>query len=179
MAAVHQVQTSGKTAQELLEERTSPNTLAQQAIDEARQARKENEAYSQQLAQWQESQRQKDQLAGLSEYVTANKEFFPLTEELKSSDLVYAVMDDNPELSETQATSHVEEKLNDFVIRGAKLLGYVKSEPGKAVENSDTESPTLGPAGVGTAVPKGWDVMSDDERDTELARQLKTALSGQ
>jgi len=180
MAAVHQVQTSGKTPQELLEERNSPNSLAQQAIEEAKKARQENEAYAQQLAHWQESQRQKDQLAGLTEYVTANKEYFPLTHELKSSDLVYAVMDDNPELSETQAASHVEEKLLDFVVRGAGLLGYVKGEqPGKAAENSDTETPTLGPAGAGAAVPKGWDTMSDDDRDIELARQLKTALGGQ
>lgn len=179
MAAVHQVQTSGKTPQELLEERNSPTSLAQQAIDEAKKARQENEQYAQQLAQWQDSQRQKDQLAGLTEYVTANKEYFPLTHELKSSDLVYAVMDDNPELSETQATSHVEEKLLDFVARGAKILGYVKGEqPGKAMENSDTETPTLGPSGAGTSVPKGWDTMSDDERDVELARQLKTALGG-
>ena len=102
-----------------------------------------------------------------------------MTHELKSADLVYAVMDENPELSETQATSHVEEKLLDFVARGAKLLGYVKGEqPGKALENSDTETPTLGPPGAGTSVPKGWDTMSDDERDNELARQLKTALGG-
>lgn len=180
MAAVHQVATTGKTAAQLLEERNSPQSMAQQAIDEAKKARAESEQYAQQLAQWQEGQRQRDQLAGLTEYVTANKEFFPLTNELKSSDLVYAVMEENPELSETQASTHVEEKLLDFVDRGAKLLGYVKGEqPGKAAENSDTESPTLGPSGAGASVPKGWDTMSDDERDAELARQLKTALGGQ
>jgi len=179
MAAVHQVQTSGKTPAQLLEERNSPQSLAQQAIEEAKKARSESEQYAQQLSAWQEGQRQRDQLKGLEEYVTANKEFFPLTNELKSADLVYAVMDENPELSETQASSHVEEKLLDFVARGAKLLGYVKGEqPGNATESSDTESPTLGPPGAGTSVPKGWDTMSDDERDSELARQLKTALGG-
>lgn len=180
MAAVHQVQTSGKTAQELLDERNSPQTLAQQAIEEAKKARQENEQYAQRLNDWQESQLQRDQLQGLTEYVSANAEYFPLTHELKSADLVYAVMDENPELSETQASSHVEEKLLDFVARGAKLLGYVKSDqPGKAQESSDTETPTLGPPGAGASVPKGWDTMTDDERDNELARQLKTALGGQ
>jgi hypothetical protein len=180
IAAIHQMQATGKTAAELLEERNNPRSLAEQAIEEARRAREEAETYAEQLAAWQEQQNQQAQIKGLSEYISANKEFFPITNELQSADLVYAVMAENPELSETQASSHVEEKLLDFIERGARLLGYVKGEkPGKASEDSNAEeTPTLGPAGAGASVSKGWNELSDDERDRELERQLRSVLAG-
>lgn len=180
IAGVYKVAATGKTQAQLQEEQNSPQFLAQQAIEEARRAREESEQYAQRLAEYEKSQQQREIISDLAAFVETNKESYPLTHELKSVDLVYAFMDENPDLSETQAAAQVEESWLEIVERGAKLLGYVKSEqPGQASGTSETETPTLGPAGAGTAVPKGWETMSDDERDNELARQLGQALKGQ
>ncbi len=179
LSAIQHFQASGRTPAQVLEEQNSPQTLAQQAVEEAKAARAESEQYKNRMEQLEGERQQRDIISGLKNYVQTNKDHFPLVDELDSSELVYSVMDASPELSESQATAKVESSLTDFVLRGAKLLGYVKGEtPGKATESGEaTESPTLGPAGSGTSVTPGWDDMSDDERDRELTRQLKTALN--
>lgn len=163
--------------QEMQQQKQQPQSKKpdDEMATQLRELRESQQQLKAELQQRIEQQEMAEVGKEVSQWVSQNKDHFPLINEIGQRDLVFQKIVSTRNqtgrvIDAAQAGREIEQELAAIVARCAPRLGFVKRDEQTARGEEEVSTTSTG---LNFTTPPNWDEMSDDEQMAYLVRQAE------